>query len=77
VRARELELRKTVNATALEPGMRALVELAQIERDKALEAWRRATGEDLVKWQSRYNGMQQIIDFVNEKPREFEQRGEK
>lgn len=73
IRQRELELRRTVFQAGSEVGIRALVELAGIERDRALKEWRAAaTTEGLVKGQSRYNSMQTLIDFVKEAPREFE-----
>lgn len=75
VKPREQELRQTVHQSQGEPGLRALVELAQVERDKALEAWRRATGPDLVKFQSSYNAMQTLIDFVIVAPMDFAKRG--
>lgn len=70
-RPQERELRSTVYQLRHEVGLRTLVQLAQIERDRALKEWRGAVGEGLVKGQSRYNAMQTIIDFVNEAPREF------
>ena len=71
VREREQELRRVVSSSRHEVGIRALLDLAAIERERALREWRRATGDDMVKCQSRYNAMQEIIDFVEQKPREF------
>lgn len=71
IREREAELRQIVYQSQSDPGVRALVELATIERDKALADWRRSTGNDLVRFQSQYNAMQQLIDFTQKVPVEF------
>jgi hypothetical protein len=46
-----------------------------VYRDRALQGWRSAQGPDLVKYQSEYNTMQRVIDFINEAPREFKKPG--
>lgn len=51
-----------------EPGLRALLLLAEAERDVALQGLRRHSGDELVASQSRYNAMQDIIDFVTKQP---------
>lgn len=51
-----------------EPGVRALLQLAQAERDMALASWRQAAGDDLVAWQARYNTFQTIIDYITKSP---------
>lgn len=71
IRERELELRRAVNQAQHEAGLQALLELAQIERDKALQLWRSAVGSDLVKYQSEYNTTQGIMDYILKAPREF------
>lgn len=77
VREKEQNLRREVSARAQEAGLRALVELALIEREKALREWRAARGDDLVKYQTQYNAMQAVIDFVQKPPREFEVQQER
>jgi hypothetical protein len=74
VREREQELRRLVYQAGAESGLRALRELAEIEREKALVAWRRAGGDDLVKFQTQYNAMQTIVEFVTKMPQEFQKR---
>lgn len=54
-----------------EAGLNALLRLAEIRRDKALSSWCSASGTDLVKYQSEYNTMQAVMDFINKPPREF------
>lgn len=54
-----------------EPGLRALLLLAEAKRDAALAAWRRASGPDLVAYQAEYNAMQAIVDFITKQPTEF------
>jgi hypothetical protein len=61
-----------VHQAQQEPGLRALHELAALERDKALVSWRRASGDDLVKYQTQYNAMQTVIEFITTAPREFQ-----
>ena len=51
-----------------EPGLRALLQLAQAERDMALPSWRKASGADLVACQSQYNTFQTIIDYITKTP---------
>jgi hypothetical protein len=48
--------------------VRALLQLAQAERDMALASWRQAAGDDLVAWQARYNTFQTIIDYITKSP---------
>lgn len=74
IRGQEQELRRVVSQARHEPGLQALLQLAEIDRDKALIQWRRATGADLVKYQSEYNCMQGIMDYILKAPREFEVR---
>lgn len=73
IREREQELRKQVNESRFEAGLTALLALAKIEQEKALAQWTRASGTDLVKYQSEYNAMQRMIDFMTKAPREFKQ----
>lgn len=72
IREGEQQLRRVVHQAQHEAGLRALLELAQIEREKALQMWRGAIGSDLVKYQSAYNTMQGVMDFIMKAPREFE-----
>lgn len=71
IRGQEQELRRLVSQARHEAGLNALLHLAEIDRDKALVQWRRATGDDLVKYQSEYNCMQGIMDYILKAPREF------
>lgn len=59
-----------------EPGLRALLRLAEIERDAALVAWRNSRGDDLVRYQATYNTNQSIIDMITKQPIELHNRGE-
>lgn len=59
-----------------EPGLRALLRLAEIERDAALAAWRNARGDDMVRYQAVYNTNQSIIDMVTKQPVELHNRSE-
>ena len=51
-----------------EPGVRALLQLAQAERDMALASWRQESGADLVACQAQYNTFQTIIDYITKTP---------
>jgi hypothetical protein len=62
-------------AAQAEPGLRALLKLAMIRRDRALQNWTRAQGPDLVKFQSEYNTVQDVIDIITKAPREFQKPG--
>lgn len=73
IRGQEQELRRVVSQASHEAGLRALLELARIDRDKALTKWRVATGTDLVKYQTEYNAAQGTIDYITKPPREFAQ----
>ena len=73
LREREQELRKQVNECSFEAGLTSLLALARIEQERALAQWVRASGTDLVKYQSEYNAMQRMIDFITKAPREFKQ----
>jgi hypothetical protein len=46
-----------------------------IRRDRALQNWTRAQGPDLVKFQSEYNTVQDVIDIITKAPREFQKPG--
>jgi hypothetical protein len=72
VRGQERELREQLHHENQSPGVRALASLAAIERDKALASWRRASGDDMVRFQSRFNSMQDIIDMINKRPEKFD-----
>jgi hypothetical protein len=74
IRGQEQELRQLVHQNKHEAGLRALFDLAQIKREKALQQWRGASGTDLVKYQSEYNSMQGIMDFILKAPQEFTAR---
>ena len=54
-----------------EPGLQALLQLAAINRDVALASWRRARGDDMVRFQAEYNVHQSTIDTITKQPREF------
>ena len=71
IREGEQELRQEVHRARGEAGLNALLRLAELHRDKALASWRSAFGDDLVKYQSEYNTMQAVMDFINKPPREF------
>lgn len=77
LRANEHDLRLTVfQAGQFEPGLRALLELAKLEREQALASWRRAaTPEELIRQQTRYNSAQMMIDFVTQEPPKFNENG--
>ena len=51
-----------------DPGVQALLQLAQADRDMALAAWRQASGQDLVACQAQYNTCQAIIDYITKPP---------
>jgi hypothetical protein len=57
-----------------EPGLRALLRLAELERDVALAAWRQAGGSDLTRFQAQYNTNQAIIDFITKAPIDLAER---
>jgi len=71
IRGQEQDLRKVVSQARHEAGLNALLELAKFDRDRALVQWQRAVGADLVKYQSEYNSMQRIMDYILKAPREF------
>lgn len=77
VRNSEHDLRLVVyQAGQHEPGLRALVKLAELQRDTALASWRRAvTFEEQIRWQTQYNAAQTIIDLVLKEPVAFNQTG--
>lgn len=55
-----------------EPGLQALLQLAEINRDTALAGWRRARGDDMVRFQTEYNAYQGVIDTITKRPYEFD-----
>jgi hypothetical protein len=57
-----------------EPGLRALLRLAELERDTSLAAWRQASGNDLTRFQAQYNTNQAIIDFITKSPIDLTER---
>lgn len=71
IRGEEQELRRVVHQARAEQGLDALLRLAYIRRDRALESWRQATGTDLVKFQTEYNAMHAIVELIEKAPREF------
>lgn len=77
LKASEHDLRLTVfQAGQHEPGLRALLKLAEIKRDQALSSWRRAaTPEELVRQQTQYNAMQTMMDFILQEPTKFNDMG--
>ena len=66
------ELKKAVFQAQHEPGLQALLQLAAINRDTALAAWRRARGDDMVRFQTEYNAYQGVIDMITKRPFEFD-----
>ena len=66
------ELKKAVFQAQHESGLQALLQLAAINRDMALNAWRQAQGADLTRFQAAYNTYQTVIDLVTKQPVEFE-----
>jgi hypothetical protein len=49
----------------------ALLQLARAEQATALTAWTHAEGPALTAYQSKYNSMQTIIDFITKEPVQF------
>ena len=72
VRAEEKELRRQVYQSQHEPGLQALLRLAELDRNRALKEWRAARDVDLVKYQTMYNNAQNVIDYITVQPREFD-----
>jgi hypothetical protein len=71
IKAEEQDLRRVVSQARHEPGLNALLRLAELRRARALESWRNASGTDLVKYQTEYNSMQAVLDMIQKAPREF------
>ena len=55
-----------------EPGLQALLQLAEANCTVALSAWRRARGDDMVRFQAEYNTYRDVIDTITKRPFEFD-----
>ena len=65
------QARLLVHRNRDEPGLQALLQLAEAEQRTALASWTHAEGPALVACQSKYNSMQTIIDFITKSPLQF------
>jgi hypothetical protein len=65
-----------VQANRHDPGLRALVELLNFNREAALARWRKAEGlEALAAGKAAYNEIQNTIDMIEKTPVAVPQRG--
>ena len=74
VRQQMHELLSTIYQWRESPELRKVLELAKLSREEVLKHWEKATGEDLVRYQTEYRIWGTIIKAITKPPLEAPKR---
>ena len=67
----ELELRHELQTLRGSAGVQRVLDLLELDRASTLRSWRTAVGEDLIRWQERYNYIEALIERIALPPKTF------